>query len=306
MVPPDTIFGELSTWVGVYLALIVSLGLSGYIFYIRVIRLLMLGKGENRFDHLWERLKSLTIVVLGQRRVLQSVSKRDRAGLGHVVIFWGFLSFFVSYLILIFGDAAWRPFSEKLLTSAGAKVFAIYLDIVAVAILSALSWAIIRRWLAKPHRLSFDLTRSFDAVVIVSLIGTLMISTILTETFHVARGGEGPAASAIVGGALGRWFADLGLGVDVANALQALFWWVHLLVILGFSIYIPFSKHMHMVGRSRQRLLPLPQTPRQVGAHRSGERGALWGGQNSGLHMEGAAGWVCVRCVWAVHRLLPR
>ena len=248
MVPPDTIFGELSTWVGVYLALIVSLGLSGYIFYIRVIRLLMLGKGENRFDHLWERLKSLTIVVLGQRRVLQSVSKRDRAGLGHVVIFWGFLSFFVSYLILIFGDAAWRPFSEKLLTSAGAKVFAIYLDIVAVAILSALSWAIIRRWLAKPHRLSFDLTRSFDAVVIVSLIGTLMISTILTETFHVARGGEGPAASAIVGGALGRWFADLGLGVDVANALQALFWWVHLLVILGFSIYIPFSKHMHMVA----------------------------------------------------------
>ncbi len=248
MVPPDNIFGELPIWAGVYLALVVAFGLSGYIFYIRVIRLLMLGRGENRFDHLWERLKNLVVVVLGQRRVLQSVSLRDRAGLGHVVIFWGFLSFFLSYAIFIFGDAAWRPFSETLLTSAGVKVFAIYLDIVAVAILSALSWALIRRWLAKPHRLTFDLTRSFDAVVIVSLIGTLMISTILTEAFHVARGGDGPEASVIVGGALGWWFVDLGLGVDAANAFQGLFWWVHLLVILGFSIYIPFSKHMHMVA----------------------------------------------------------
>ena len=27
-----------------------------------------------------------------------------------------------------------------------------------------------------------------------------------------------------------------------------MFWWVHLGIILGFAIYIPFSKHMHMVA----------------------------------------------------------
>ena len=248
MVPPDDIFGVLPIWSGVFLALVVAFGISNYLFYMRVIRLLMLGKKENRFDQPLQRLKGMLIVVLGQRKVLQRVSLRDRAGLGHVVIFWGFLSFFLSYVIFIFGDSAWGSFSETLLTTAGVKAFTIYLDIVAVAILSSLTWALFRRWMAQPHRLTFDLTRSFDAVVIVTLIASLMISTILTEAFNVARGGEGPATSAIIGGALGRLFADLGMGVGVANALQGVFWWVHLLIILGFSIYIPFSKHMHMVA----------------------------------------------------------
>jgi Fe-S oxidoreductase len=36
------------------------------------------------------------------------------------------------------------------------------------------------------------------------------------------------------------------LGEGAANTLQAVFWWSHLAIILGFSMYIPFSKHMHM------------------------------------------------------------
>ena len=43
-------------------------------------------------------------------------------------------------------------------------------------------------------------------------------------------------------------FADAGLGVDGAHLLHGLFWWSHLLLILGFAVYIPFSKHMHMVA----------------------------------------------------------
>ena len=248
MVPPENIFGEFDVWIGVYAALIVTLGLSGYVFYHRVIKLVLLGRSENRFDQPWRRLQSFFLVFLGQRKVLQRVSLLDKAGVGHVLIFFGFLSFLLSYVIFIFGDSAWTPFSEKLLTETGAKTYAMYLDIVALILLASLTWAVFRRWWARPHRLSFDLTRSKDAITIVALIGTLMVSTLLTEAFFVAKGGVGPETSVIVGGAMGRWFSDLGLGIDGANLLHGLFWWLHLLVILGFAIYIPFSKHMHMVA----------------------------------------------------------
>ena len=248
MVPPENIFGELDIRIGVYLALAAALGVSSYVFYRRVIRLLLLGRKEDRFDQPLRRLAGLVTIVLAQRKVLQSVSLRDRAGIGHFFIFWGFLSFLLSYAIFIFGDSAWRPFSEKLLTAKGVEVYTSYLDVVALIILSALIWAVFRRWLIKPHRLTFDLTRSPDAVVIVSLIASLMVFTLLTEAFYVAEGGTGPASNALVGSAIGEAFLDAGMGVDAANFAQGFAWWIHLLIILGFSIYIPFSKHMHMVA----------------------------------------------------------
>ena len=248
MVPPDSIFGVVPIWVGVYVALAATLGVSGALFYTRVVRLVLLGRWEARFDRPLRRFFNFLTVFVGQRKVVQRVSLRDLAGIGHVLIFFGFLSFLLSYVIFIFGDSAWGAFSQTLLTEAGARAYAMYLDIVALVILSALVWAVVRRWLVKPHRLSFDLTRSKDAIVIVSLIGALMASTLMTEAFYVAKGGEGPESSVIVGGALGRLFSDAGLGIDGANLLHGLFWWAHLLLILGFAVYIPFSKHMHMVA----------------------------------------------------------
>ena len=252
MVPPEDIFGAIDIRVGVFLALAASLALSGYVFHRRVIRLVLLGRSENRFDQPMRRLAGFAAIVLGQRKVLQRVSLRDRAGLGHVFIFAGFLSFLLSYAIFIFGDSAWRPFSEKLLTETGVKVYASYLDVVALTLLASLIWALGRRWLAKPHRLSFDLTRGYDAVVIVGLISSLMVLALLTEAFYTAEaklaGVASPAADAIVGRAIGEAFLDAGMGLDAANFGHGMAWWLHLLTILGFSVYIPFSKHMHMVA----------------------------------------------------------
>ena len=235
-------------WVGVYAALAATLAVSGVLFYRRVIRLVLLGRRDARFDQPLRRTANFLLVFLGQRKVLQRVSLRDLAGIGHVLIFFGFLAFLLSYAIFIFGDSAWADFSKTILTEAGARAYAMYLDIVAVVILAALVWGVLRRWVAKPHRLSFDLTRSRDAIIIVTLIGGLMVSTLLTEAFYVAKGGAGPESSVIVGGALGRLIQDVGLGENGANLLHGLFWWAHLLLILGFAVYIPFSKHMHMVA----------------------------------------------------------
>ena len=247
MVPPGDI-GAAPIWVGVYVAVILTMAVSGCLFYFRVIRLIRQGKSAARFDQPLQRLKGALIIVLGQRRVLQRVPARDWAGLGHAVIFWGFLSFALSYLIFIFVGSVWGSFPEKLLTTSGVRVYSRYLDILAAVLLVMLGWAVIRRWAVRPNRLSFDLTRNIDSVIVVALIAGLMLSTLLIHSFYVAQGGEGPETDVFIGNALGDWFNDLGLGMGAANTLQGTFWWIHLGIILGFAVYIPFSKHMHMVA----------------------------------------------------------
>jgi Fe-S oxidoreductase len=255
MVPPGDIFGFIPVWVGVYVAMVVAFSLAGHALYHRVFRLIFQGKPVARFDRPWDRLVGALSIVLGQRKVLQRVGATDPrtrgvdlAGIGHAFIFWGFLSFTLSYVIFIFGNSVWRPFTETLLTATGVQVFSIYLDLFAVIILLALLWAVARRWLARPFRLSFDLTRNADAVTVVALTAALMVATLLVHAFYVAGGGTGPEASVIVGGVIGRWFSNLGLSPEAAANLHAIFWWVHLGIILGFAVYIPFSKHIHMIA----------------------------------------------------------
>ena len=247
MVPPGDI-GPIPIWVGVYLALLVTCAISAYVLDRRVFHLVSQGRSVARFDRPWERLKGAMIIVLGQRRVLQRVPQRDWAGIGHALIFWGFLSFSLSYLIFIFVASVWRPFPGVLLTETGVRVYSAYLDILALVLLVVLVWALARRWIAKPHRLSFDLTRNWDSVVVVTLVAALMVSTLLTHAFYVAGSGEGPEAGVFVGGAIGKGFTALGLTPATSDILQAVSWWAHLGIVLGFMVYIPFSKHMHMVA----------------------------------------------------------
>jgi Fe-S oxidoreductase len=248
VVPPGDIFGSVPIWVGVYLALLLSFAVAGYAIHHRVIRLIRQGRPVARWDRPLRRLFGVLTIVFGQVKVLQRVPAGDFAGIGHALIFWGFLSFVLSYVIFIFGNSVWRPFAEKLLTTAGVRVYSTYLDTLAVLLLVVLAWAVLRRWVVRPQRLRFDLTRNPDAVIVVALIAALMVSTLLTHAFYVARGGLGPEADVIVGGALGRWFSSLGLGTDAANTLQGVFWWLHLGIILAFAVYIPFSKHTHLIA----------------------------------------------------------
>ena len=248
MVPPDSVFGVIPTWLAVYLLAAAAFGSAGFILYRRVFRLILLGKNPQRFDRPVHRIIGALPYILGQRKVLQSVSLRDRAGLAHFIIFWGFLSFTLSYVLYIFADVIWHPFSETVLTPTGVRVFTAYLDILAVAFFVILIWAAVRRWGVKPNRLSFDLTQKLESAIILLLIACLMLFTLLTEAFFVAAGGTGPHADALIGRPIGEAFASAGIEGDTANLLHGVFWWLHLAIILGFSVYIPLSKHMHLVG----------------------------------------------------------
>lgn len=233
-------------WIGVLGLLGVTMAVFNYAFYLRVVKLVLQGKETARFDQPLVRLKGALLISLGQQKVLQRVKYGDYAGIGHAIIFWGFLTFMLSYGIFIFAASVNAGFPEWLLTETGVRVYSAYLDILSAVMLVVLVWAFVRRWVVKPSRLRFDLTRHSDALIIVVLITGLMASTLLTHAFWVAQGGTGPEAEVYIGKALGDLFVDWGVGVSAANTLQGVFWWSHLSIILIFTVYIPFTKHMHM------------------------------------------------------------
>ena len=144
MVPPGDI-GALPLWVGVFVLLGLALAVFTYVFYARVIHLVLQGKGTARFDHPLQRLNGALLISLGQQKVLQRVKYGDYAGIGHAIVFWGFLIFMLSYGIFIFAGSAWRGFPEWLLTETGVRVYSSILDILAGLLFVVLIWAAIRR-----------------------------------------------------------------------------------------------------------------------------------------------------------------
>ena len=256
MVAPQEVFGA-PAWLLAYVVSAVGFSVAVLLVYQRVLKLVLLGRPQSRFDQPLRRVLGAIPPVFGQTKVLQSVSRRDLAGLGHVVIFWGFLSFTTSYVIFIYGDLVWRalaedsaerPLSTIVLTETGVHWLSSYIDVLAGLLLAALAWAVWRRWVSRPQRLRFDLTRNLDSVVVVVLTGSLMMWTLLTEGFYVASGETGPETNVPLGSAVGSLMTAAGVTEASAGILQQVTWWAHLLTILAFGVYIPLSKHVHLIG----------------------------------------------------------
>ncbi len=305
MVPPDSVLGLFPTWAALYPLALIAFGTAGLLLYRRVFRLILLGRPVGRFDQPMRRIVGAVPLIFGQSKVLQRVSlRRDLAGLAHFFIFWGFLSFTASYVVFIFGDAAWAQFSETILSDTGVRVAAIYLDILATVFLVVLVWAAIRRWVTTPHRLSFDLTQKWESAIILLLIAGLMVLSILAEAMYVASGGDGPTAAAIVGSALGNALSGMGLSAELANALHAVSWWGHVAIILGFAVYIPMSKHIHLVGAPLSFVFRSLEAPGTLSTPLDLETAEVFGAANvrdftQKQLLDGYACAVCGRCTEA-------
>ena len=78
---------------------------------VRLIRQLRIGKPENRFDHVFARIRTTVKVALAQSKIL----REPVAGILHVMIFWGFLVLLLA-VIESFGEGLDPGFSLAFLT----------------------------------------------------------------------------------------------------------------------------------------------------------------------------------------------
>ncbi len=185
-----------------------------------------------------ERLKSVFVYTIAQVRMFRDLD----AGMLHAAIFWGFVVLVVGTadrvtLGLVHAIVA-APLDGWLwrLLLLGQNVFV-------VAVLAATAYALFRRIVWRYPRRN---TLSRDSLIILWLIGGVVLSEWLVEAFRLAAFGDPDAAWAIVENPLGQVLA----GALPQSSLQigyAVFFWLDVILVSSFLVYLPRSKHLHIV-----------------------------------------------------------
>ena len=244
---PESFFGLFPTWIGVYGLSSITLSISFFLFYKKLLIHIKNSIYNLEFNNIKQRIKNVLTNGLAQKKVLKRFSlKQDISGVGHVIIFISFLSFSFSYILFIFADSINNQFSSILLTEVGKLLYLNYLEILTVSVLIALSAALYRRWIISPKRLSYSLTKKPESIIIILLIALLMLTHLLSETFnHLITDSDD---FYIISNSLSNQLKYLNLSQSLSTTLHDIFWWTHLLTILSFAIYIPLSKHMHLLA----------------------------------------------------------
>lgn len=213
---------------------VVAFGVFGWRAW-QLIGLLRRGRSENRFDHFGRRLWHAVKNVLLQPRIFNERS----IGWAHFLTFWGFMVYATCFswaLLRGLFPMLPIPYPDEV------KVAVLFLEVFSVLVLVALAAALARRlFYAPPH-----LHLSFDANFILGLIALLMLSMLFGSTFRLVAGGGRGTAWTPFGSLLAAAFAGTPKGT--AHSLAIGMWWLHMIVVLGFFVYLPYSKHLHLLA----------------------------------------------------------
>lgn len=201
----------------------------------RLYSYLKLAKPEIRWDNPGQRIMHTLKVAFGQSKIF-----RDKAaGPIHAGIFWGFLVFLFaaseSVIKGILGNFSWN-FLGPVYT---AITFSI--DIFSVIIIISVVFAMLRRYVFRVSRLQGDRTEIIDALMVLSAILIITISLLLENSARTILAVDEGWAFRPVSHALGSL-----LTYEKANNIYLLFWWIHIVTILAFVNYLPYSKHLHV------------------------------------------------------------
>jgi Fe-S oxidoreductase len=210
-----------------------------------LIRLLKLGRPENRFDRLAYRFINMVASAFSQWRNLKAATLKDPSPIGHAFMFWGLGLFFIAYIVFIGFGSGFGLFTV-LSGSAFEAVFFSILDIAAILVIIAMLWVIIKRYIIRPERLKREETTE-EKVTQASLITVIIVLMLL----HYGMEGFGYAAYGIpdswppLGTALASTLVNAGISRDSLSVVYKSLWWFNYILLLGAVIYAPRSKHLH-------------------------------------------------------------
>ncbi|WP_256257457.1 MULTISPECIES: heterodisulfide reductase-related iron-sulfur binding cluster [unclassified Paenibacillus] len=193
-----------------------------------------LGQPVDLGNRLRERLRPFLAEVVGQTRLL----KDKRSGIMHIVIFYGFIVLQLGALDLIVkGLTGGHP-----LPLPAYEAFGLLQELTVMLVLAAMAYAAFRRYGEKLARLK----RGWKPSIVVFFIFGLLLSVLLSLGFErlwlgIPGSGYAPVSSWLADG-----FGSFMSGAAAGAAFYAA-WWAHLLILLAFLVYVPQSKHFHII-----------------------------------------------------------
>jgi Fe-S oxidoreductase len=192
-------------------------------------------------EHPAEGAETQVTEVIGQRKLL----KWSVPGAAHALTFWGFIVLILT-IIEAFGDLFSKHFAIPLI---GTWAWVGFLeDLFAVAVLAGIiTFAIIRlRTNPKREGRKSRFAGSHTGAAWLVLLGIfLVVATLLVYRGAQINTGDFPyPQGAFASEIVGHWLHPLG----TANmGIETTFILLQLAVILGFGIFVTYSKHLHIV-----------------------------------------------------------
>ncbi|MBS4178025.1 heterodisulfide reductase-related iron-sulfur binding cluster [Lederbergia citrea] len=239
-------------WIAFLFVTAYAISLFVYVVKSRI-RFIKLGKKEAFDNDVKARLKKIWTNVFGQKKLL----KDKKSGIIHVMFFYGFI-------LVQFGaiDFIWKGLAPGSHLPLGPLYpgFKFFQEIVTLVILVAVAWAFYRRYMEKLVRLK----RGFYAGLVLLFIGGLMLSVLLGNGMAIIWHGESGSWSEPVASGIAAAFSWMSPGA--AAAIFYIAWWVHLLFLLSFLVYVPQSKHAHLIAGPANVYLERPDEGKKLKA----------------------------------------
>lgn len=224
-------------WVNLIAFLIVTAyALSLFVYVVKTrIEYIKLGRKAEYDNNVKARLQKIWVNVFGQKKLL----KDKKSGAIHVMFFYGFI-------LVQFGaiDFIWKGLKPGSHLPLGPlyPAFTFFQEIVTLVILVAVVWAFYRRYIEKLVRLK----RNFKSGLVLLFIGGLMLSVLIGNGMGIIWHGEDPSWSEPVASVISMALSWAGKTAVITIFYIA--WWMHLLFLLTFLVYVPQSKHAHLIA----------------------------------------------------------
>jgi Fe-S oxidoreductase len=110
-------------------------------------------------------------------------------------------------------------------------------------VLASVIYYVVRRTITRPARLAL----THDAFIILGLIFSIVLTEWVGDAFGYVVEPESPARTwAILAGPLSLALEPI--GQEAASIGYGVSGWAHILLVLGFGAYLPYSKHLHIIS----------------------------------------------------------
>ncbi|MFL6561397.1 MAG: hypothetical protein ACJ8MO_35495, partial [Bacillus sp. (in: firmicutes)] len=224
-------------WVNLIAFLVVTAyAVSLFVYVVKTrIEFIKLGKKVEFDNNVKERLQKIWVNVFGQKKLL----KDKKSGIMHVMFFYGFI--LVQFGAIDFIIKGIKPGAHLPLGPLYSG-FTFFQELVTLMILVAVIWAFYRRYVEKLVRLK----RNFKSGLVLIFIGGLMLSVLLGNGMGLIWHGEEASWTEPVASAISVIFS--GISETASIVVFYIAWWAHLLFLLTFLVYVPQSKHAHLIA----------------------------------------------------------
>jgi Fe-S oxidoreductase len=250
-------FAGLETWEKVlwYSLIVVSTAIFVWGCY-RLVRKYRRGRTVAAFDRPRRRFERALTTTLTH----SWIRRRDPlAGLGHLLVFYGFLVLFVGTAILAFQDDVARPLLGFDFWRGWFYLgYSLFLDVFGVALVVGLGVMAVKRGILRPFRLDYRRPDRAEGEydrrpyvigdwAFLGILFFLALTGFLLEAFRIAIDEPDFEVWSPFGWLGAKAFIGLGLGPEAAESARLVSWWVHGVAALAFVSSIPFTKAVHML-----------------------------------------------------------